>query len=451
MTALVGGDVLMFALSFWIAIGVVFHSWVPIAAHTQVFVSSFVCIFMWLGIFWQVGLYHRSIAFSGRDEFYYTVAALCLGVVPQLVLFTLVPSISTSRLVLLTALAVSIILVGGARGIMYPVGKALERRKPQRVAIVGSPERIGAVVEALNVVDGTQMLKLEIDDLDSTFEGLNLPGDAAFDSITWLRRAREWGCNTLILTEVPPAHVMPHVLETFARDHIKVAIAPPRVRALSYKLALEVDGQQALIIPSQLGACTPRARLIKRIFDLCVASIILLLALPVMGGAALAILLESGQPILFRQQRVGMGGKIFELYKLRSMPLGSEDQTGPTWTQLGDTRATKVGSFLRRTSIDELPQLFNVMKGQMSLVGPRPERPVFAELFRQYLPRYEERHLVRPGITGWSHVQMRRNSPISHVGERLSHDLYYIENYSFLMDVSIVLKTAAEFLFHRAA
>ena len=156
-------------------------------------------------------------------------------------------------------------------------------------------------------------------------------------------------------------------------------------------------------------------------------------------------------PIFYRQARVGRGGNDFEILKFRTMPVTAESATGPIWTQQGDSRATKLGAFLRRTSLDELPQLFNVIRGDMSIVGPRPERPVFVELFRQYLPRYDERLLVRPGLTGWSHVQMKRNAPISDIAERLSHDLYYIENYSFLMDVSIVLKTAAEFLFQRAA
>ncbi len=454
VAALVVGDIAMFALAFGIAIWVVFHSWIPKPAHAGVFVSTAVSIVLWLYIFERFGLYERSIAFSARDEFYYTVAALCLGVVPQLILFTLVPSISTSRLVILIALGASIVLVGGERGIMHQVRKVVDHRRPQRIAIVGSPERIEAVVEALNVVDGTQLLKLEVNDLDGTFESIKLKERDelchALDSLFWFRRAREWGCNTLIFTEVPPAHLMPHTLETCARERIKVAMAPPRVRTQSYKLALEVDGHQALIVPTQLGACTPGARLVKRIFDLCVGSVVLIPALPIMGIAALAILLESGRPVLYRQERVGRHGKVFELLKLRSMPVGSEDQTGPTWTVPGDKRATKVGSFLRRTSIDELPQLFNVMSGQMSLVGPRPERPMFVERFREFLPRFDERHLVRPGITGWSHVQMKRNSPISDIGERLSHDLYYIENYSLLMDASIILKTAAEVLFQRA-
>jgi lipopolysaccharide/colanic/teichoic acid biosynthesis glycosyltransferase len=173
--------------------------------------------------------------------------------------------------------------------------------------------------------------------------------------------------------------------------------------------------------------------------------------MPIMALAALAIWLESGSPILFRQQRVGRGGKTFDILKFRSMKPDAESSTGPVWASERDDRTTKVGAFLRRTSIDELPQLFNVMFGEMSVVGPRPERPVFVNEFRRLLPRYDERHLVRPGITGWSQVNMRRVLQPTEAGEKLSYDLFYVEHWSLFMDMSVIFKTAVEFLFHRAA
>jgi exopolysaccharide biosynthesis polyprenyl glycosylphosphotransferase len=253
------------------------------------------------------------------------------------------------------------------------------------------------------------------------------------------------------LTEVLPPHIMLHLLEIAAQRHIKVAFAPPRVQCHAYSLSLTTDGQQALIVPSRLRACTPPARLLKRLMDLAIAIPATLLLLPIMGIVALAIYLESGSPVLFRQERVGRGGKTFDVLKFRTMKLNAEAETGPVWARPGDSRTTKVGAFLRKTSLDELPQFFNVLRGEMSVVGPRPERPVFVNEFQRLLPRYAERHLVRPGITGWSQVNLRRVLQPTDAAEKLSYDLFYIEHWALFMDLSVIFKTGFEFLFHRAA
>ncbi|MBV8727400.1 MAG: sugar transferase, partial [Candidatus Eremiobacteraeota bacterium] len=149
--------------------------------------------------------------------------------------------------------------------------------------------------------------------------------------------------------------------------------------------------------------------------------------------------------------RVGQHGRIFTMFKFRSMACGAEDACGPVWASAGDNRATKFGALLRRTSLDELPQLFNVLRGDMSVVGPRPERPFFVEMFRLMLPRYDERHRVKPGITGWSQVHMPRILDPASAGEKLAFDLFYIQHWSIFMDISVLCKTAVEFLFHKAA
>jgi exopolysaccharide biosynthesis polyprenyl glycosylphosphotransferase len=204
-------------------------------------------------------------------------------------------------------------------------------------------------------------------------------------------------------------------------------------------------------VPFRLSACRPLAQVTKRALDITAALIALVLTAPIMLFAALAIAADSGLPVLFKQERVGRNGTPFNVFKFRTMRVNAEAATGPVWASKSDPRKTRLGSFLRRTSIDELPQIFNVLRGEMSLVGPRPERPVFVSEFRRQLPRYDERHLVRPGITGWSQVHMKRALSVGDVSEKLSHDLFYVENWSFFMDVSIIVKTAAEFLFHRAA
>jgi exopolysaccharide biosynthesis polyprenyl glycosylphosphotransferase len=254
-----------------------------------------------------------------------------------------------------------------------------------------------------------------------------------------------------MLTEMIPPHVLCHILEAAAREHIQLCFAPPSVTRYAYDLSLQTDGRQVLIVPSRLRACTPRAQLLKRMIDVVLASVALAIFAPVILIAAIAVYLDSGWPVLFRQERVGVGGRPFSILKLRSMRLDAESDGGARWATADDPRKTRVGAIIRRLSIDELPQLFNVLRGEMSLVGPRPERPIFVDLFRGTLPRYDERHLVRPGITGWSQVHMKRTLETSAVSEKLEYDLQYVENWSPFLDVAVLFQTACEFLFHRAA
>jgi exopolysaccharide biosynthesis polyprenyl glycosylphosphotransferase len=449
--ALVALDITMFLAASYGGLALAFRTWnaaviCPAFTHSS---TIFVCI--WLLCFERFGLYKRSFALSVKDEFYYTVGALILGVLPQLAIYTLLPQIPVSRVGLLASAGLAVVAVGGARALAHAVRTGIQQRRPRRIAIVGAGTRIGLVAESLNIVDGTEVLRLDVPDIDSTVKSVNLGEDAHLDDIDWFRAAKAWGCDTLLLTEVLPPHVMPHILEVAAARHIKVAFAPPRVQCHAYSLTLTTDGHQALIVPSQLRACTPSARLLKRMLDLSFAIPAAIFFAPIMIVAALAIWIESGSGILFRQERVGRGGKAFSILKFRSMRPDAESATGPVWASAGDDRTTKVGAFLRRTSLDELPQLFNVILGQMSVVGPRPERPVFVNEFRRLLPRYDERHLVRPGITGWSQVNMRRVLQPTEAGEKLSYDLFYVEHWSLFMDLSVIFKTAVEFLFHRAA
>jgi exopolysaccharide biosynthesis polyprenyl glycosylphosphotransferase len=449
--ALVALDIAMFFVASFAGLAVANHTWNLRVLWNPFTHASVIFVVIWLVVFERFGLYRRSFALSVKDEFYYTVAALILGVLPQLAVYTLFPQIPVSRVGLMLSAVFAIGAVGGARALAHAVRNAAKARRPRRIAIVGAGSRVGMVAESLNIVDGTEVLRLDVSDMDATVKSINLGEDAPLDEIDWFRAAKAWGCDTLLLTEVLPPHVMPHILEVAAQRHIKVAFAPPRVQCHAYSLTLTTDGHQALIVPSQLRACTPSARLLKRLLDLSLAVPAAIVFSPLMLMSALAIWLESGGPILYRQSRVGRGGKTFDILKFRSMKQDAESSTGPVWASAGDDRTTKVGAFLRRTSLDELPQLFNVMFGEMSVVGPRPERPVFVNEFRRLLPRYDERHLVRPGITGWSQVNMRRVLQPTEAGEKLSYDLFYVEHWSLFMDMSVIFKTAVEFLFHRVA
>lgn len=192
-------------------------------------------------------------------------------------------------------------------------------------------------------------------------------------------------------------------------------------------------------------------RLSKRFFDLAAASTLLALTWPLMLGVALGIWLESGGPILFRQSRVGEGGRVFELLKFRSMRTDAEGDGVARWAQEGDNRVTRVGRFIRVVRLDELPQLFNVLRGQMSLVGPRPERPHFVDLLNDEIRFYPVRHCVKPGLTGWAQLRYPYGASVQDAREKLKYDLFYAKNHSFLLDLVILVQTVEAVVFGRGA
>jgi len=181
--------------------------------------------------------------------------------------------------------------------------------------------------------------------------------------------------------------------------------------------------------------------LVKRTFDLAAALFLLVLAAPIMGLAALAIALESGFPVIYRQERMGARGRRFMLLKFRSMVRDAESNGEAQWAAVGDARVTRVGRVLRRTRMDELPQLLNVLKGEMSFVGPRPERPCFVEKLTEKIPFYAVRHSVKPGITGWAQVRCSYGASVEDAVRKLQFDLYYVKNHTFVLDLLILFET----------
>lgn len=179
--------------------------------------------------------------------------------------------------------------------------------------------------------------------------------------------------------------------------------------------------------------------LIKRLTDIIGSIICIIIFSPVMLTSAVLVKITSKGPLIFKQERVGLHNKPFQMYKFRTMYVQTEEEEKKGWTQKNDPRVTSVGRFLRKTSLDEFPQLFNVLKGDMSLVGPRPERPQYVEKFREEIPRYMIKHQVRPGMTGWAQVNGYRGD--TSIRKRIEHDLYYIENWTLGLDIKILFLT----------
>ena len=189
----------------------------------------------------------------------------------------------------------------------------------------------------------------------------------------------------------------------------------------------------------------------KRVFDITLSLLGLILGFPVMLAVALLVKLTSRGPVFYHQERVGLGGRTFQVHKFRSMRQDAEAATGPVWSKKNDSRITPTGRFLRRTRLDELPQMWNVLRGDMSIVGPRPERPTFVAELTEKIPFYGQRHVVKPGLTGWAQVRYTYGASVEDAIEKLQYDLYYIKNLSLALDLVIVLETIKTVVLRRGA
>jgi sugar transferase (PEP-CTERM system associated) len=229
---------------------------------------------------------------------------------------------------------------------------------------------------------------------------------------------------------------------------IDVLDAPSFYEELTGKLLIE-NITPSWFIFSDGFRITPLKKSSKRISDVIFAFIGLIFALPLIPITALLIKIDSRGPVFFRQVRMGERERKFVLYKFRTMRQDAENGTGAVWTQENDPRITRLGRFLRKSRLDEIPQLFNVLKGDMSFIGPRPERPEFVEKLKEIIPYYSERHFVKPGITGWAQIKYPYGASVEDAIEKLRYDLYYIKHLSIMLDLLIVLETVKVVLFGR--
>ena len=229
---------------------------------------------------------------------------------------------------------------------------------------------------------------------------------------------------------------------------IEVVDAPSFYEEITGKLLIE-DITPSCLIFSDGFRKTYFKRIFKQIFDIFFAVIGLLIIMPLLPFIALLIKISSRGPVFFQQVRTGEGGKEFILYKFRTMHQNAESRTGAVWAQKNDPRITRVGKFLRKSRIDEIPQLFNVLKGEMSFIGPRPERPEFIKKLETIIPYYSERHSVKPGITGWAQIKYPYGASVEDAIEKLRYDLFYVKHSSLFLDLLIFLETIKVVLFGR--
>jgi Undecaprenyl-phosphate glucose phosphotransferase len=359
------------------------------------------------------------------------------------------PDVLYSRATLLIFLVCAIVFVILGRAVVRVIVERGHRdgKRLDRVLIAGSGELARAVVER---VSGHRELGFLVVGYLRNGEESKLANLECLGTIDDAERVIAEQKIDHVFVALPHAssEAMMALLDRLVRSVVAIHVVPDLLQFMVLRSRVEdLDG-----LPTINLSETPLegwSRFLKRGFDLVVAIVALIIFSPVMLLVAIAIKLGDRGPIFYRQERMGLDGKPFDIFKFRSMRVGAEKDTGAKWAEKDDPRRTRVGRFIRETSLDELPQLFNVLLGDMSVVGPRPERPQFVEQFRAEFPHYMLRHKVRAGITGWAQVHGWRGN--TSIRMRIEHDLYYIENWSLMLDLKILFMTLIHGLKHENA
>src|SRR3984893_16987171 len=409
---------------------------------------GFVAVVCWLSLYYS-DLYDFRVVRRRADLLAHTLQALGAACLTLAVLYFLIPSASLGRGVALLAAPVILLLLLSWRLSANAVN--LLARGNERVLMIGTGEAGVSLVRHILGHPEYNMKVVGFLDEKGQDVGKSLVNPKIIGAVADLEEIvdrEKIGRVILSLKERRGGTPVRGLLQVkFAG--VAVEDVHSCVERLSGRIVVEHLNPSWLILANGfkksrwLLAC-------KRTLDLIVSSVLLILSAPILPLAALAIYIETGRPIFFRQVRVGYRGCEFKLVKLRSMVRDAE-KNGPQWATQQDSRVTRVGSFLRKTRIDELPQLFNVLRGEMSLVGPRPERPEFCALLEQEIPFFALRHSVRPGLTGWAQVRFRYSSNVEDFKDKLELDLFYLKNLSWLVDLAILFETAKVVLLRRGA
>ncbi len=412
------------------------------AAYQSLWV--FVTIIM-LGAFYISGLYDRRRSYTMVNIFDNTINGVTLG---TLLLFVAVYAARTKvgrfpTMVLTISWLVNLILISGWRIILVRFRKVA----PRRVLVVGRGEGAESILQDIKRQPklGYELVGVISEEREKSPE----PGVKHFRSMKNIRRIVTANKIDEVIISFPPESrkEMVDVMTQCQGMGVRFKIVPEL-----YEMFLsETDGEDVNGLPLVEVMAPPiygANAVIKRLIDILVSSVALLLFLPLILLIIILIRMESRGSVLFEQGRVGKDGRIFSLYKFRSMARDAEKHTGPVMAKSDDKRITNLGRILRKTRFDEIPQLVNVLKGDMSLVGPRPERPFFVERFKKEIPGYVQRLQVRPGITGLAQVHSRYDISAR---SKLRYDLLYVRNHSLFLDLEIILRTIGVILRRKGA
>jgi len=391
------------------------------------------------------GLYRPRRIRSRVDELLRVLSAVLLATVVLAAALTFYRDASYSRVALATFFVLEVFAVTVLRWVVLEILARIQRSRGrlQRVLVVGAGELGRQVATRLEAHREYGFRVVGFVDDDPGKQQRSLQGFAVLGTTQELDHVLLEHRVDQVVVALPLAahHRTADVIRTAGRHLVDVRVVPDLLQYYVMRTGVEdLDGLPVINLTHM--PLQGFNQLLKRGFDLAIASAMLLLAAPALPVIAWLIRREDGGPILFSQERTGLDGRSFRLFKFRSMRV--EAETDRTWTRTNDDRVTRIGAFLRRTNLDELPQLVNVLRGDMSLVGPRPEQPEFVERFRSRYPEYHARHRVRAGLTGWAQVNGLRGD--TSIRQRVVHDLYYIENWTFGLDLKILWLTMRQVL-----
>lgn len=372
-----------------------------------------------------------------------TLKALGAGLILAELFFYLFPQLSPGYRQALAAALLSALLILVLRPLLLVSG---HRRTGERILILGREELAAKLQREL--ANGVR--PHEIAELTTASAAEQQPTDGDVRSAP--DRLREailrQGVSRIVLAapDARDRHELAAALVECRLRGIDVEDAVTFYERLRGKVWLEAVHPEWLIYSDGFKV-TGRYLALKRFMDIAFALLLIIAVVPMIALIALAIRLESPGPVLFKQERVGLHGRKFILYKFRSMRQDAERGTGPVWAGEQDERMTRLGRLLRKFRLDEIPQAYNVLRGEMSLVGPRPERPYFVDLLRKHIPYYDLRHCVKPGITGWTQVNYPYGASIEDAYQKMQYDLYYVKHISAGLDLTILLKTIKVVIF----
>jgi len=395
---------------------------------------------VWGFAFHAFDLYRPSRLGSHLSEWFRVAIASTLGVLVLIAIMTFAfRGYDYSRLVITFFLVQSIVVVSLARAAFREVLRFARRRGyNQRYAIVvGGGEPAAEVLRVLRrrVDVGIRVLGLLSDKAEAP--GIDAPRLGGLEEI---RAVLDRQQVDIVFIALPHSEYprLTAVLNEIGDDPVAIHFVPDVFGLASLRGGVE-EFESIPFIHLRESPLYGWNRVAKRVLDLVIGGGALVLAAPAMLAIATALKLVSSGPVLYRQERMGLDGQRFQMLKFRTMRVDAERETGPVWARPDDSRRTRLGTFLRRWSLDELPQLWNVLRGEMSLVGPRPERPSFVEEFRRRVPGYMLRHKMKAGITGWAQINGWRGQ--TSIEKRIEYDLYYIERWSLGFDLKILLLT----------
>jgi exopolysaccharide biosynthesis polyprenyl glycosylphosphotransferase len=387
------------------------------------------------------GLYEPQRTGSLLREVAAVVAALGVTLVVILAADAALRS-NLSRAVLGGFFATSIVSVLAFRIAGRTVLRHLRRRgyNLRYLLVIGAGELARETVESIHGHPEAGLRVIGLLSNDPALQGRTIHGVRVLGEYAAVKSAlgRRQVDQVVIALPREDAEHLEKILADLDDEFVTVRLIPDLLHVMTLRSSVEdLDGLP--VINLRESPLVGWAALQKRAFDLLVTSVLLALLSPMIGLTALLVWATGGRPIFYRQERMGLDGRVFEMIKFRTMRTDAEGESGPVWAAPGDPRRTGFGAFLRKSGLDELPQLWNVLRGDMSLVGPRPERPVFIERFRREIPGYMLRHKVKAGLTGWAQIHGWRGNTSLH--ERVEHDIYYIQNWTLGLDLRILLMT----------